>query len=250
MNDEAFARRFYADRAELEALGSSSRSTSPPRATTRRRTTRAAARELLPAGYRVHEQGARRAARGAVAARREFAYAEPLRLALQQLSWGEGLAARRARGAFGRPGRHRQPGQARPLAADCPRSRRRSSAARRSSSTTTRSAATRRSRAGGPLPPALPRRPVLPDRPLPGAGRHPRLPGVEDPRQGRLRLQGRARLLAPGGVRPAPVRRPHGLAAGRRSARPGSGSPTASTGSCSATSRTPAGSAPPRTTTA
>src|SRR5829696_4185842 len=44
MNDDAFARRFYADRAELESLG-------------------------------IELDG-------------EFAYAEPLRLALQQLSWG------------------------------------------------------------------------------------------------------------------------------------------------------------------
>ena len=48
---------------------------------------------------------------------------------------------------------------------------------------------------GGPLPPGLPRRAVLFDRPLPRAGRHPGLPALADPRQGLLRLQGRARLL-------------------------------------------------------
>src|ERR1700738_271781 len=59
MNEDAFARRFYADRSELEALGIS------------------LADEELAALHTALQllDG-------------EFAYAEPLRLALQQISWG------------------------------------------------------------------------------------------------------------------------------------------------------------------
>ena len=40
MNDDAFARRFYADRAELDSLGIELKVESPPRATSMPRTTR------------------------------------------------------------------------------------------------------------------------------------------------------------------------------------------------------------------
>ena len=84
------------------------------------------------------------------------------------------------------------------------RSRPRSSGARRSCSTTTRWSATRSGSAPRrSLPAALPGRPVLRRRPLARARRDPRLPAVPDPRQGRLRDQGRARLPAARRLRPA-----------------------------------------------
>ena len=70
MTEDAFARRFYADRAELDALGHP-----PARRQARRRLLRAGellarARGLPPAGDRVHRLRARRAADRADAARR------------------------------------------------------------------------------------------------------------------------------------------------------------------------------------
>src|SRR4051812_6003311 len=89
MNDDAFARRFYADRAELESLGielkvekpaegyyESENYTLPPE------------NFYLPAiKFTDSELGALRTALSLLDG--EFAYAEPLRLALQQLSWGK-----------------------------------------------------------------------------------------------------------------------------------------------------------------
>ena len=49
---------------------------------------------------------------------------------------------------------------------------------------------------GRPVPPAVPGRPVLPPRPRARARRAARLPPVAHPRQGRLRHEGRARLQA------------------------------------------------------
>ena len=88
MNEDAFARRFYADRSELERSGSSCRSRSRstgwssrrptrwrPRTSTCRRSS-SPTRELAALGTALHLLDG------------EFAYAEPLRLALQQISWG------------------------------------------------------------------------------------------------------------------------------------------------------------------
>ena len=61
---------------------------------------------------------------------------------------------------------------------------------------------------GRPVPPALPGRAVLPPRPLARARRDARVPPLAHPRQGRLRDQGRARLQAPDGLRPARLRAP------------------------------------------
>ena len=128
---------------------------------------------------------------------------------------GQALPTQRARDELGGAGGHGQPRRPRALAAavedrdgDLPaqddpvrllhdRPRRRGGAQ------------------GGPLPPALPRRAVLPDRLFARAQRGARVPHLAHPRQGRLLEQGRARLLAPGGLRPAHLRHPHRLAAGR-----------------------------------
>src|SRR5918996_1728799 len=88
MNDDAFARRFYADRAELESLGISLQVEKPADGFFE-----AELYALPPENYYLpaiefadSELAALRTALGLLDG--EFAYAEPLRLALQQVSWG------------------------------------------------------------------------------------------------------------------------------------------------------------------
>src|SRR6266516_1791731 len=88
MNDDAFARRFYADRAELESLGISLQVEKPAEGFFE-----AELYALPPENYYLppiefsdDELAALRTALGLLDG--EFAYAEPLRLALQQVSWG------------------------------------------------------------------------------------------------------------------------------------------------------------------
>jgi proteasome accessory factor BC len=88
MNEDAFARRFYADRAELESLGISLQVERPAEGFFE-----AELYALPPENYYLpaiefsdSELAALRTALGLLDG--EFAYAEPLRLALQQVSWG------------------------------------------------------------------------------------------------------------------------------------------------------------------
>ncbi len=88
MNEDAFARRFYADRAELESLGISLQVQKPAEGFFE-----AELYALPPENYYLpqikftdEELAALRTALGLLDG--EFAYAEPLRLALQQVSWG------------------------------------------------------------------------------------------------------------------------------------------------------------------
>ena len=88
MNEDAFARRFYADRAELESLGISLQVEKPAEGFFE-----AELYALPPENYYLRpiefadgELAALRTALGLLDG--EFAYAEPLRLALQQVSWG------------------------------------------------------------------------------------------------------------------------------------------------------------------
>src|SRR5919106_343237 len=88
MNEDAFARRFYADRAELESLGISLQVDKPAEGFFE-----AELYALPPKNYYLpaieftdSELAALRTALGLLDG--EFAYAEPLRLALQQVSWG------------------------------------------------------------------------------------------------------------------------------------------------------------------
>jgi proteasome accessory factor BC len=88
MNDDAFARRFYADRAELDSLGISLQVEKPAEGFFE-----AELYALPPENYYLPpieftdgELAALRTALGLLDG--EFAYAEPLRLALQQVSWG------------------------------------------------------------------------------------------------------------------------------------------------------------------
>ena len=89
MNDDAFARRFYADRAELESLGIELKVDKPAEGYYE-----AENYSLPPANFYLPsieftdaELGALRTSLSLLDG--EFAYAEPLRLALQQLSWGK-----------------------------------------------------------------------------------------------------------------------------------------------------------------
>ena len=88
MNEDAFARRFYADRAELESLGITLQVEKPSEGFFE-----AELYALPPENYYLPpieftdgELAALRTALGLLDG--EFAYAEPLRLALQQVSWG------------------------------------------------------------------------------------------------------------------------------------------------------------------
>ena len=88
MNEDAFARRFYADRAELESLGISLQVEKPSEGFFE-----AELYALPPENYYLRpieftdaELAALRTALALLDG--EFAYAEPLRLALQQVSWG------------------------------------------------------------------------------------------------------------------------------------------------------------------
>ena len=89
MNDEAFARRFYADRAELESLGIQLKVDKPAEGFYEAENYSLPPENFyLPAiEFSTRELGSLRTALSLLDG--EFAYAEPLRLALQQLSWGK-----------------------------------------------------------------------------------------------------------------------------------------------------------------
>jgi proteasome accessory factor BC len=88
MNDDAFARRFYADRAELESLGISLQVEKPAEGFFEAELYALPPENyyLPPIEFKDGELAALRTALGLLDG--EFAYAEPLRLALQQVSWG------------------------------------------------------------------------------------------------------------------------------------------------------------------
>lgn len=89
MNDDAFARRFYADRAELESLGIELKVEKPAEGYYEAENyTLPPENFYLPAiEFTGSELAALRTALSLLDG--QFAYAEPLRLALQQLSWGK-----------------------------------------------------------------------------------------------------------------------------------------------------------------
>jgi predicted DNA-binding transcriptional regulator YafY len=89
MNDEAFARRFYADRAELESLGIELKVDKPAEGYYEAENYSLPPENFyLPAiEFSDDELGALHTALALLDG--EFAYAEPLRLALQQLSFGK-----------------------------------------------------------------------------------------------------------------------------------------------------------------
>jgi proteasome accessory factor C len=88
MNEDAFARRFYADRSELDALGIVLTVEKPVDAQVEQETYSLAPENfhLAPIQFTDEELAALRTALQLLDG--EFAYAEPLRLALQQIAWG------------------------------------------------------------------------------------------------------------------------------------------------------------------
>ncbi len=88
MNEDAFARRFYADRAELESLGISLSVDRPVEGLAEQESYSLPPENFyLPSiKFTDRELAALQTALSLLDG--EFAYAEPLRLALQQLSWG------------------------------------------------------------------------------------------------------------------------------------------------------------------
>ena len=238
MNEDAFARRFYADRSELESLRIQLTVERPADGAAEQENYSLRPENFHLPGDRVHRQGARGAADRAAACSTANS-PTPSRCA-SRCSRSPG--AGRARCARPSSARSRSASPRRPAATSSRRawrrSRRRSSATRRSLFdyyTMERDEVGARARR--PLPPALPGRPVLPARLRPRARGDPRLPPLADPRQGLLRDQGRARLPPPGRLRPARVRQPRRLAARRGAGRRRDpASPSASPGRSSATS--------------
>jgi proteasome accessory factor BC len=88
MNEDAFARRFYADRSELEALGINLNVEKPVDGQVEQENYSLPPENfhLPPIEFTDQELAALRTALQLLDG--EFAYAEPLRLALQQISWG------------------------------------------------------------------------------------------------------------------------------------------------------------------
>src|SRR5688572_26760371 len=88
MTEDAFARRFYADRAELDALGIHLRVDKPADGFSEQENYSLAPEAFhLPAiAFSDAERAALQTALTLLDG--EFAYAEPLRLALQQITWG------------------------------------------------------------------------------------------------------------------------------------------------------------------
>lgn len=87
MNEDAFARRFYADRAELEALGIQLSVDRPPDGAEQENYSLPPENfHLPPIEFDDRELAGLQTALSLLDG--EFAYAEPLRLALQQISWG------------------------------------------------------------------------------------------------------------------------------------------------------------------
>ena len=205
MNEDAFARRFYADRSELESLRI--------QLTVERPADGAAEQEnysLRPENFHLPAiaftdkelaalQTALRLLDG------EFAYAEPLRLALQQITWGRPSPLRApeqrsvALGITGSAGGHELSARLAKV----------ETAIFRNKTILFDYYTMERDEVGAaqgrPLPPALPGRAVLPAGLLARARRDPRLPPLADPRQGLLRDEGRARLQA---ARPTSTRAP------------------------------------------
>ena len=217
MNEDAFARRFYADRAELDALGIQLRVDKPAEGFSEQENYSLAARGLPPPRHRLHGRRARRAADRAQPARRRVRLrrAAAARAPADHLGPPE-PARRRRRSARSRWAVTAAAGGARALRSAWRRSTPRSAAARRIEFEYFTMQSRRGRRAPRrPLPAALPGRPVLPRRLLARARGRARVPALAHPRQGRLRDQGRARLPAPRRLRPARVREPHPVAARR-----------------------------------
>ena len=117
MNEDAFARRFYADRAELDALGINLTVDKPADGAAEQENYSLRPENFhLPAiAFTDEELASLQFALSLLDG--EFAYAEPLRLALQQISWGRPSPLAVARPELARARHHRLRRRPRPLAA-------------------------------------------------------------------------------------------------------------------------------------
>ena len=204
MNEDAFARRFYADRAELESLGIQLTVEQPADGVAEQENYSLRPENFHLPAIAFTDARARRAADRADAARRRVRLrrAAAPRAAADLL--GPAEPARRARAS----GASRSASPASAGGHELSQRLAKIETAIFRNKTITFDYYTMErdddGRAQGrPVPPALPGRPVLPARPLARARRAARLPPVAHPRQGRLRDEGRARLQAPDGLRPA-----------------------------------------------
>lgn len=89
MNEDAFARRFYADRAELEALGIHLSVDKPAEANADQENYSLRPENFHLPAIEFSDQELAALGSALTLLDGEFAYAEPLRLALQQLTWGQ-----------------------------------------------------------------------------------------------------------------------------------------------------------------
>ena len=237
MTEDAFARRFYADRAELDALGIHLSVDKPADGFSEQENYSLApeAFHLPPIAFTDSERAALQTALTLLDG--EFAYAEPLRLALQQITWGRpsplGSDSRQTIGLGITASAGGGEVSARLAKIDTAIYRRKRIEFEYHTMQSDETVAA----------------PVDPYHLLFEGGQfylvgysHERkdvrvVPALADPRQGRLRDQGRARLPAPGGLRPARLREPDPVAARRRrSTSPRSRSPRTSPGTSSASS--------------
>ena len=190
--------------------------TNPRTGSPSRRTTRSApeAFHLPPIAFTDSERAALQTALTLLDG--EFAYAEPLRLALQQITWGRpsplGSDSRQTIGLGITASAGGGEVSARLAKIDTAIYRRKRIEFEYYTIARDETVAAQ----GRPVPPAVRGRPVLPRRLLARARRRPRVPAVADPRQGGVRDQGRARLPAAGGLRPARLREPDPVAVRRR----------------------------------
>ena len=102
MNEDAFARRFYADRAELDSLGIALSVDKPADGAAEQEnySLRPEKFYLPDIEFSDSELAALQTALSLLDG--EFAYAEPLRLALQQISWGAQIRSARPTSARSR----------------------------------------------------------------------------------------------------------------------------------------------------
>ena len=221
MNEDAFARRFYADRSELDALGIVLSVEKPADGLVEQENYSLPPENfhLPPIEFTDGELAALHTALQLLDG--EFAYAEPLRLALQQISWGRPSPLSSpdqhtvALGITGSAGGLRSRTGSR-------RSRQRSSGARRSCSSTTRWSATRWVRGASIRTNCSTRAASSTSSAALTNATRSACSACPGSREGRLRDQGRARLPAPRELRPARLREPDRLAV-RRSRRHGRG---------------------------
>ena len=247
MNEDAFARRFYADRSELDSLGIALTVERPVDGVAEQENYSLRPENFHLPGDRVLRRRARRRCRPRC---RCSTASSPTP---SRCAWRCSRSRGAARTRCTRPSsasvgaRHHGVGR-RPRALPAPGEDRDGDLPQQDDHVRLLHDGARRHghAQGRPLPPALPGR-VLPARPRPRARGAARLPAVAHPRQGRLRDEGRARLQGPArGLRPA--RRtptaPTGSSA-TPTRPPRSRSPSASPGRSSATSAASARSSPP-----